>query len=178
MSKDYAMGLAVGIIAAIVLFVIIMKFTKMKMKGQFDERQELVKGRGYKYAFFTLLCLVTLDLLIESFDVYEILPVTRELALFIMILVCVMVYALYCIKNDSYFGVGTDARTYRAVMWIVIVCNAVSAFFGFREGAIVDGKLDFGPFASLIFCIAFVIIMIALRVKSQNAAREDTEEDV
>ena len=28
--------------------------TKMKMKGQFDERQELVKGRGYKYGFFTL----------------------------------------------------------------------------------------------------------------------------
>lgn len=178
MSNDYAMGLVVGIIAAIALFFVVWKFNKNKLKGQFDERQELVRGRGYKYACFTLLGLVIIDLLIESLGAYETLPITRELALFIMIIVCIMVYALYCIKNDSYFGVGTDARTYRAVMWIVIVCNALSAFSGLREEAVVDGKLEFGPFASLIFCVVFVIIMIALRIKSRNAAMEETDEDM
>ncbi|MBQ6456061.1 MAG: hypothetical protein IJJ31_02905 [Mogibacterium sp.] len=178
MSREYTMGLAFGILTALIILLIFRKFSKKKMKGQFDERQELVRGRGYKYACFTLLGLVTLDLLIESLGAYETLPVTRELALFFMILVCIMVYALYCIKNDSYFGVGTDARTYRAVMWIVIVCNAVSAFSGFRSGAVVDGKLSFGPFASLLFCIAFCIIMITLTVKGRSAADDESEDEI
>ena len=120
---------------------------------------------------------MTLDLLIESFGAFETLPFTRELFLFFVILAGVMVYALYCIRNDSYFGVGMDTRTYRAVMWVVIVCNAISAFSGFRDGAMVDGKLAFGPCASLIFTIAFIIIMVSLSVRSRNAALEEAEED-
>ena len=64
-----------------------------------------------------------------------------------------------------------------AVMWIVIVCNAVSAFSGLRTGAMVNGKLAFGPFASLIFVIALIIIMVALKIRSRNAALEEAEED-
>ena len=178
MSTSYAAGLAFGIVTALIIFALIWKFIKKSMKGTFDERQELVRGRGYKYASFTMLSLLVIDLLLESLDAFETLPVTRMLAIFIMILAGVMVYALYCIKNDSYFGVGTDSRTYRAVMWIVIVCNAVSGFTGLREGAMEDGKLAFGPCASLLFCLAFVIIMISIGIKQRNAAAEEAEEDM
>ena len=178
MSNSYAAGLAFGIVTALIIFALIWKFSKKSMKGTFDERQELVRGRGYKYASFTMLALLVLDLLLESLEAFETLPVTRTLAIFIMILAGVMVYALYCIKNDSYFGVGTDSRTYRAVMWIVIVCNAVSGFTGLKEGAMEDGKLAFGPCASLLFCLAFVIIMISIGIKQRNAAAEEAEEDM
>ena len=178
MSTSYAAGLAFGIVTALIIFAVVWKFSKKSMKGTFDERQELVRGRGYKYASFTMLALLVLDLLLESFGAFETLPVTRMLAIFIMILAGVMVYALYCIKNDSYFGVGTDSRTYRAVMWIVIVCNAVSGFTGLKEGAMEDGKLAFGPCASLLFCLAFVIIMISIGIKQRKAAAEEAEEDM
>ena len=176
MSTSYAAGLAFGIVTALIIFAVIWKFSKKSMKGTFDERQELVRGRGYKYASFTMLSLLVIDLLIESLGAFETLPVTRTLAIFIMILAGVMVYALYCIKNDSYFGVGTDSRTYRAVMWIVIVCNAVSGFTGLKDGAMEDGKLAFGPCASLLFCIAFCIIMITLAVKGRRSAEEAEDE--
>ena len=178
MSTSYAAGLAFGIVTALIIFAVIWKFSKKSMKGTFDERQELIRGRGYKYASFTMLGLLVLDLLLESFDAFETLPVTRTLVIFIMILAGVMVYALYCIKNDSYFGVGTDSRTYRAVMWVVIVCNAVSGFTRLKEGAMVDGKLSFGPCASLLFCLAFVIIMISISVKQRKAAAEEAEDDM
>ena len=178
MSTSYAAGLAFGIVTALIIFAVIWKFSKKSMKGTFDERQELIRGRGYKYASFTMLGLLVLDLLLESFDAFETLPVTRTLVIFIMILAGVMVYALYCIKNDSYFGVGTDSRTYRAVMWIVIVCNAISGFSGLKDGVIVDGKLDFGPCASLLFCLSFVIIMVSISIKQRNAAKEEAEEDM
>lgn len=177
MNTSYAAGLAFGIVTALIIFALVWKFSKKCLKGKFDERQELVRGRGYKYAFFTILILLTLDLLIESFGAFETLPVTRTLAAFIIILAGVMVYALYCIKNDSYFGVGTDARTYRAVMWVVIVCNIISGITGLRDGAMVDGKLAFGPCASLLFCVAFAIILIALTVKQRNMDKEEAAED-
>ena len=88
-----------------------------------------------------------------------------------------MVYAFYCIKNDSYFGVGTDTRTYRAVMWVVIVCNAVSGFSGLKDGAMVDGKLSFGPCASILFCLAFVAVMVALSIKQRSMSEEEAAED-
>ena len=177
-NTEYAAGLAFGIVFALVLFIVIWKFIKKTgMKGNFDERQELVRGRGYKYAFFVVIILLTIELLAEGFNAFDILPLTRMLTLFFILLVGVMVYAIYCIRNDSYFGVGTDARTYKAVMWIVIVCNAVSGFAGLREGALVDGKLVFGPCASLLFCIAFIIIMISLSAKSRSSAEEDSAED-
>ena len=177
MSTNYAMGLAFGIVTALIIFALIWKFSKKTMKGTFDERQELVRGRGYRYACFTMLGLLVLDLLLESYGAFETIPVTRTLAIFFMILAGVMVYALYCIKNDSYFGVGTDTRTYRAVMWVVIVCNAVSGFSGLKDGAMVDGKLSFSPCESLLFCIAFVIIMISLSIKQRNMAAEEAAED-
>lgn len=177
MSTSYATGLAFGIVTALIIFALIWKFSKKSMKGQFDERQELVRGRGYKYACFTLLGLLTLDLLLESYGTFETLPVSRALALFFIILAGVMVYALYCIKNDSYFGVGTDTRTYRAVMWVVIVSNAISGFSNLKDGAMVNGKLAFGPCASLLFCLAFVIIMIALYVKKYRLDKEEAAED-
>lgn len=177
MSTGYATGLAAGIIFALILVIVVWKFNKKTMKGQFDERQELVRGRGYKYASFTMLGLITLYLLIEGYGAFETLPVPRTLALFFIILAGVMVYALYCIKNDSYFGVGTDARTYRAVMWVVIVCNLVSAFSGFKDGAMEDGKLAFGPCASLLFCISFAAILIALYVKKRISDAEEAAEE-
>ena len=177
MSTSYAAGLAFGIVTALIIFALIWKFSKKSMKGTFDERQELVRGRGYKYASFTMLGLLTLDLLLESFDAFETLPVTRTLAIFLMILAGVMVYALYCIKNDSYFGVGTDTRTYRAVMWVVIVCNAISGFSGLKDGAMVDGKLSFGPCASLLFCLAFVVVIIMLSIKQRSMSEEEDAED-
>lgn len=177
-STSYAAGLAFGIVTALIIFALVWKFSKKSMKGTFDERQELIRGRGYKYAAFTMLGLLLLDMLIESFGAFETLPVPRTLAIFFMILAGVMVYALYCIRNDSYFGVGTDTRTYRAVMWIVIVCNAISGITGLREGVFVDGKLAFGPCASLIFCVSFIIIMISLQMRNRASAEEAESDEI
>ena len=176
-SKEYAAGFAVAVLTALVIFFIIWKFGKASMKGKFDERQELVRGRGYKYACFTIIGLVALDMLAESFKVFESTPLTQTLALFFILLTGVMVYAVYCVRNDSYFGVGQDTRRYRALMWIIVVCNAVSAVTGFMEGATVNGKLNFGPWAALLICIAFAILGIAYYARKREMALEEASED-
>ena len=177
-NTAYAAGLAFGVLTAVIILIIFRKFNKNKLKGTFDERQELVKGRGYKYATFTLLILMGLDLLAESFGAFETLPVSRELAMFFIIIVGILVYAVYCIKNDAYLGIGTNMRSYKALMWIIVVLNGVSAIMGLREGAIVDGKLAFGPFASLLCCLAFATIGIAFYTKKRSQTAEEAEDDI
>ena len=76
MSTSYAAVLAFCSVTALIIFALVWKFSKKTMKGKFDERQELVRGRGYKYASFTLLGLITLDLLAESLGAFAKLPVT------------------------------------------------------------------------------------------------------
>ena len=177
-NTPYVSGLAFGILTAVIILVIFRKFNKNKLKGSFDERQELVKGRGYKYSTFTFMIMLTLCLLMESFGAFEILPVTREVALFFIIIVGVLVFAVYCIMNDAYLGVGPNMRSYKALMWIIIVLNGVSAIMGFKEGGLVDGKLSFGPFASLLCCLAFAIIGLAFYIKNRSEKAEEPEEDI
>ena len=176
-NTDYALGLAVGILAALVVFFIVWKFNKTRLKGSFDERQELVRGRGYKYSFFVTLVLLGLDLIADIAGVYEATVLTQSLAIFTIIIISVVTYAVYCICNDSYFGQGMDARSYKAIMWVIIVMNGVSAFLGAREGLIQGGKLAFGPVSQGMFVLAFVIIMIALAVRSRQQKLADSEDE-
>lgn len=167
MNTDYALGLAVGILAALIIFGVVWKFNKRKMKGSFDERQELIRGRGYKYAFFTVMALLAIYLVADIAGAFEVIPVTHSLVIFTILLISVVVYALYCIRNDSYFGVGVDYRSYKAIMWVIIVINAVSAFMGMRDGLFENGKLAFSPISQILFVITFVIIMLALQFRNK-----------
>ena len=176
-SKEYAMGFALAIVMAVVILFILWKYKKKTVKGNFDERQELIRGRGYKYATFTLLILLALDMMAESSGIIDVLPVAREIVTFFIIMAGVMVYALYCIKNDSFFGVGQDTRTYRALMWVIIVLNAFTGLNGLRDGVMENGKLASSPCMSLVFCTGFTIIMIALYVKKAKNAREELSEE-
>ena len=62
----------VGILLVFVIFAIVWKVSGSKsLKGDYDERQMLIRGIGYKYAFFTNLILLA----IYTFMIYLFLKV-------------------------------------------------------------------------------------------------------
>ena len=75
-------------------------------KKEFDERQELVRNKGFKYAFYVLLYYNLLkmiwDFLKETEEQQAALAVP-ELAGFAAICISILVYASYTIWNDGYF---------------------------------------------------------------------------
>lgn len=176
-SPAYAAGLAVGIAVALIIFGIAYIFNKKGLKGKYDERQELIRGRGYKYAFFTTISLLAAYLVADVGGFIDKTPMTHSLAIFFILIVVVIVYALYAIHNDAYFGVGMDARSYKALMWVIIVMNGVSAYMQSRDGLIVDGKLVFGPCSQILFVIAFAAILISLHVRKAQLNKEDIDEE-
>lgn len=178
MNNEYAAGVAVGILTALLILFIIRKLNKENKKGYYDERQELVRGRGYKYSMFTVIILLAVDMLGDEFGLFEILPVTHSTAACFIFMTGVMVYALYCIYNDAYLGIGANIKAYKITMWVVIIANLASLVSRIWAGELLEnGKLSFSAATGIFFTIDFAIIMIALEIKSRREGKEETDEE-
>jgi undecaprenyl pyrophosphate phosphatase UppP len=176
-SVEYMSGVVVGLVLVAVIAIIVWKFNKQHLKGTYDERQELIHGKAYKYAFFTTLILLGVHLFAAIFGLYDGTVLSESLVVFAILLIGVMVYAMYCVRYDSYFGMGTDMRRYKALMWVIVVINAVSAVIGLRSEPVLDGKLSFGPWSQAMITVAFGILMVFLEVRKNALASEENEED-
>ena len=173
----YAAGFAVGLIGVLVVFFIIWKVKGNVSKGHYDERQELLRGRGYKYAFFTVMGLLSAYLVADGMGLMEILPFTSAAMAFAILIIGVLVYALYCIKNDAYFGVGMNKKSYVILLLFVVGINAFSVIMDFMTGSYDGGKIALGPSMQILCVIVFSVILIALLVKDRKTADEEDEED-
>ena len=96
----FVLGFVFSLITAAIVYLIIRKVTEGKgLKGAtFDERQEQSRGKGYKYGFLALIYgIIALILLSEA---HVALPVSGSLALFIVAMFGIDVYACYSITKD------------------------------------------------------------------------------
>ena len=57
MNTAYIIGVIAGVAVGLVLVFLLIRYfrTDKKIMPQYDERQELIRGRGFKYAFYTSL---------------------------------------------------------------------------------------------------------------------------
>ena len=178
MNNSYTAGLAFGICFALIAYVIVHRISKDRLSGHYDERQELIRGRAYKYAAFTMMFLLLADLLADGFGLYDTTPLSHSVSDIFILMTGILIYAVYCIKNDPYFGVGINIRMYVITIVVVILLQVISLVMDFREDAfLVDGKLAFGPAFRIIFIIEFAIIMIALFSHSRNMADAESDDE-
>ena len=54
---DFATGFAIGFLFVILLVIIVSLNKNKKIGGEYDERQQIVRCKGYKAGFFTMLIL-------------------------------------------------------------------------------------------------------------------------
>lgn len=176
-SYDY--GALVGFLVALMIALVIRKFFRRNGKTRYDERQELVRGRGFKYAYFVLM-------------VYEIAYVTVTkngkpvldqymsplLAVFVGVIISVTVYAVYCIWNDGYYGINEKAKNTLFALLAIAVLNVIAAIANSEE-IIVDGKV--GRMMMNLLC-GFVILLVVIvtgikvLVDKKRAGEEDDDE--
>ncbi len=177
MSMEYMMGYVVGVCVAILLavcfFVFFLKFTKKdgKMKCRFDERQNIIRGKGYKYAFFTLLIYNALMLVMGDFmEMY----MDREMVNFIGICLSVIIYAVYAIWNEGYFSLNENPKRVMVIFGVVGAINLLSGISSIVSGEIIEnGKISFRAM-NLLCAVMLFSILIVLAVKTIYN-REDDE---
>ena len=169
----FAWIVLLGIATGIILTVLLWALTKNGdiTKNQYDERQEIVRGKGFKLGFFTI-CVSNLMFIVLNFFEVKLFS-QMEVAMFISIIAGVSVYVCYCIWNDGYFALNENKKRIMIVFCLLGVSNLLLGIGNIITGdAVVDGALTYRSIN--LFCgILILIILIALIIKKLSDGKEE-----
>ena len=169
---------AIGIIVGIIICVFIFKFANKdrKVRTEYDERQKLIKGRGYMYGFYTTMIYeaIIMVLLIGDID----LPIKQYVWHALGIYLGVVVVCVHAIWNRAYWGLNNDHKKYMGVFVACFILNLFPVIGTLRSGInIVDGYLDL-PFVNLICLVFFLILSVAAIAREVLDAGEKEDDDI
>lgn len=174
---EYYLGFTLGaLLAAIigVLFIFAMKkYTKTdnSLKCKYDERQQLIRGTGFKYGFFTLmLCNVVAAFLVS---VEKKQYIDHAVLMFTAILLGIFVYVAYCIWNESYFSLNENPKRVVIVFILVALFNFGVGYRGFRHGELMkDGMLTVHCL-NILCGILFLMLFFVMAAKHICKKKEE-----
>jgi hypothetical protein len=117
----YQIMMVCGLVLGFLLVAIVMTIATKDKKAKYDERQALVRGRGFAYGFSGLLIS---NLVVFLLDIIGIdLHMRMSVAMLICSLVGITISACYCIWNDGYFAINQNKGLILIVIGIGGVIN-------------------------------------------------------
>lgn len=172
--NDKILDVLISSVIISIVFIIIIMLVKRdgKIKGKYDERQELVRGRGYKYAFYTLMFYNALLEFIAAIIEKRFMQGTIQVI--IGMCIGIVVYASYCIWNDSYFAINDNPKRVLIIFILIGAINFSLGIINLVEGDWVnDGQLTsgFANFAAGI--LAMVVSIVAAAKWISNRKKEE-----
>ena len=176
MSTKASLGMVMGIMVGLVLCVILFRFanTDKKIKTQYDERQEAIKGRGYKYSFYTMMLCEVLLMLLQMSDIK--IPVENYLLHLGVILISCLVLCLHSIWNGVYWGLNNNHKRYYIIFAIAAVLNMIPIIAAFANNSISTEGFDSLPVMNIMVIVWLAIIGIVALVKKIVSPKEEAEE--
>ncbi len=161
MNTAWTIGFAVGIMMVAVISAIIAKLARKKCagKGEYDERQQIARGKAYTMAYATLLIYLTAWMILHTL---EIPFFATSLSVFAGALLSIAVFVGCSIFSDAYFKASESPKT-----WIGIICAAgvinigIGVWHLIRE-ATVQEKLyeNFNLFVGLLLVVTLIFIVV------------------
>lgn len=173
----YCLGVIVGIIIAILLDIFFLKRfnTDNDINIKYDERQQIVRGKGYKYSFWTMVFLIAGAIVLDACGID--LPLQNSVLYFLIILISIMVHTSYCIFNDGYFGINNNPKQYYWFFVFIGLFNVLVGIINCRGGRLIsEGKLD-TPAINLFCGLMFVLLGICIVIKKFITKNDDIDED-
>ncbi len=156
MSASWAIGFVVGI-----FIVILVRIARGKGagKGEYDERQQVARGKAYTAAYATLLLYILGWMVLRSL---EIPFFTQAISVFVGALLSIAVFVGYSIFSDAYFKASESPR-----LWIGIICavGVVNLGLGIlhlaREADIQDRLYEnYSLFVGLLLAVVLVCLVV------------------
>ena len=172
----YTLGVMFGILIAL-LVATILSIAKRRKTGKpddYDERQQLIRGKAYQHAFVVTLCVAALygGLVAITERAYMADGVAALLVTFIG----VGAFAAESILRDAFYTAKNRPKTYILLYAACILSQIVGAVDHIREHDLVqDGVLTMNvmPLACVVL---FSVILICLIVKAAREPKEDDDE--
>lgn len=172
MSMEYLLGIVCGVAIGLILIMFLLKWTKKdgSSRCKFDERQQLVRGRGFKYAFFSLVICNAVYAAADTVMEDKLMDVPMGICSCVVI--SVGVYACYCIWNEGYFALNESPKRVLVAFILIALLNfAVFARSVIRNGIFENGVLSTGCM-NLLCGVLFLVIFAVLLLKQMQNRRE------
>ena len=164
MNITKSAGVIIGIIIGLIISYFAIKFFNKdgKIRTEYDEMQENIRGKAYRIAFFTLIILLALLMVLNIAEIE--LPMTNSVLYFALILIGIAVQAGYSILQGAYFGLNNNKAKFWGVMIAVTIVNLLVGIRAIVAGEIfVDGKLQ-DPCINLLCALLFAMIAVLVAV--------------
>ena len=168
-------GILSGILLGLIICFIVFKFANNnhKVRTEYDERQRVIRNKGYKIAFYTALILNTIMLALYYGDLP--LPLDPYMANAAVIFISCTVLACYTIWNDAYWGLNNNRRRYFIILAATVLLNAFPVFMTAIHGGLIEnGKLS-AVFINLLVLVMLAVIGIVMLVRARLDRNEDME---
>ena len=166
-------GFAVGLLVALVLGVLLLKMMNKdkRIATKYDEMQEIIRGRAYKYAFWTVIVCEAVLIVIDSVFAAQ-MPLSTGILQFLVIIIGVMVQVTYCIWHDAYIGLNTNTGRFIICMLLIGGFNLVLAVMAVIDGRMVqDGVLQ-TPFLNGVCGLLCLAVMAEVIIKNAVTGKE------
>lgn len=160
-------GFFIAVIIVIITFTSLRSSSSQNDKDSFyDERQTLIRGKAYKYAFFTAVILN----FIYSLFLYEPTKDTLspQIAVITITFIAVEVCTVYCILNDAFIRVKQNSRS------IFILTGSIAAINFINAAAITEN--NFSRVISILIFLTFFIDLVAMITKYLSNRQGDINE--
>lgn len=166
---SYTLGLLVGF--TFTIFFCLLVSLKKKEGKRYDERQQIVRGIGYKYAFFSIVLFFSVAALVS--EIVEKQFMTRSAETIIGLCVGVAVYVVYCILNDGYFAINENRRSVLITIAIIGVINIVIGVDQIVHGEIIKDGVITEKCSNVVVGALFAAVFIACIIRGVIEKKED-----
>lgn len=173
MNSESLVGIILGITFGLVLGVLAIAISNKdkKVKTEYDERQQQVRGKGFRYAFFVMMAGIIVLILLKTGEI--VLPIHDSVLLFFVMILGVAEYVTYAIMHDAYFGINNSINSYLLIFAFIALINIAVTVASAVEGRLVtDGVLGLAGINMLCGAM-FLWIFIVLMIKKASDERED-----
>lgn len=172
-----ASGVVVGMLVGVILIVVLFKFanTNHVVKTEYDERQQVLRYKGYMVGFYAAIIYEVIMLLISIAEIE--IPAEAYVIHFGAIMAGAMALAIHSIWNDVYWGLNNNTKRYIAVFVILFLINAAAVVRAVMAGTLVeDGKLAAAS-VNLLVAAMILVIGIVLLIKQAADKKAQANED-
>ena len=161
------MGFVVGILVGVIVTGLLLRLlrTNRPFKCKYDERQQLVQGRAFKYGFFSWMIFDGFCILADIG--LEVTWMDRPMVLFCGMLVGITVYASYSIWHDGYFSLNDKPRQVLSMLVAITILNIICAIrqIHVHRSLLENGVLSFFYSCNLFMSAVSVFLLSVVAVK-------------
>ena len=169
----FIVGIIICLACVLIITSVIIKMSHTDgQRAKYDERQQVARGKGYTYAFYT----AAITAIIPCFIPEGIKVFLGDILYFMPLLAGILVHVTYCIFNDAYMELNAEPKRWISMFICIGIANFLIAFASCKDGFVEKGSLKTGVI-NLSMGILFMIIMLEVFIKSRLDAKEAGDDE-